>query len=100
LAKAVAHHTQVTLESPKILTQREAEERSLLPKREALHQELPADLRQRYDMLRAGKKKVAVARLVDGSCQGCQMTVPVQQVADLKRGLIEPCRGCGRFLLL
>lgn len=100
LAKAGSERSRVANETPGVLARLEAEERAALPKRTAVANELSPEVRQRYDMLRAGKKKVAVARLVDGSCTGCQMTVPAQHISDLRRGLMEPCRGCGRFLLL
>ncbi len=100
LAKAGAERMRVATETPVTLARLEAEEHATQPKRTSIADELSLEVRQRYDMLRAGKKKVAVARLVDGSCTGCQMTVPAQHISDLRRGLMEPCRGCGRFLLI
>jgi predicted nucleic acid-binding Zn-ribbon protein len=68
-------------------------------KRAQLSDGLPIDLRKRYDTLRGGKKKYAVARLDKDVCRGCQMVVGSQQIADIRRGLMEPCRGCGRWVV-
>jgi predicted nucleic acid-binding Zn-ribbon protein len=57
---------------------------------------LPRDLLGRYDMLRS--KGFAVARIVDHACGACQGHVQAQHVAELRKGRLDPCRGCGRFL--
>lgn len=59
---------------------------------------LPAELQQRYDDQRA-KRRWAVARIREKACNACNTVVQQQHVADLKRGLIRPCMGCGRFIV-
>jgi len=64
---------------------------------EELEQVDPAT-RSRYETLRA-RKGTAVARIEGGACSACRQVVQQQHIADLNRGLMEPCRGCGRWLL-
>jgi predicted nucleic acid-binding Zn-ribbon protein len=59
---------------------------------------LDRETRQRYLTL-VGRKGTAVAYARNGSCSACQMTVYQQHVTDLLRGIIEPCKGCGRWLI-
>lgn len=77
-----------------------AREADLRRRREALFAELPADMRGRYTDLREGKRKTAVSAVEDGTCKACRMTIAAQLLADLRRGLIHPCRGCGRWLVV
>lgn len=60
---------------------------------------LPADLRRRYQSLRAAGKW-PVAHVRDGSCDACKMAVPPQNVAELRKGRIVECNGCRRWLVL
>lgn len=57
------------------------------------------DLAERYELIYK-KKRVAIARVEDSTCTGCQRLVPAQQISDLKAGRsTEVCRGCGRWLI-
>lgn len=60
---------------------------------------LPADIRKRYQALR-GAGKWPVAHVKDGSCASCRMSVPPQKVAEVKKGRIEECNGCKRWLVI
>jgi predicted nucleic acid-binding Zn-ribbon protein len=59
---------------------------------------LAPDLRRRYDALRA--KKGAAVTTVDSQncCTKCRMLAPTQQLSEVRRGRLEQCRGCGRWL--
>lgn len=70
----------------------------LLPEREATLAELDAHIADRYASLVARKHR-AIAEIVNGSCAACQMVVRQQHIADLQRGLMQTCGGCGRWLL-
>lgn len=59
------------------------------------------ELLQMYEDLRASKSRVAVATLVDGTCQGCHMKLPAQEVANMKRSDGPArCPECGRLLVV
>lgn len=63
---------------------------------------LPDDLLATYERLRGRLGGIGAARLVGPSCTGCHLTLPVQEVARIKR---EPpdalilCEQCGRILV-
>lgn len=54
-----------------------------------------------YVQLRKAKGGVAAAALVDGSCQGCHMKLPAQELKRVKEstGLMR-CDECGRILVV
>ena len=55
----------------------------------------------RYNRLKIMRKGYAVAQLRDGACGGCQLQLPPQLVAEVKRGseLLE-CSYCHRILYM
>ena len=55
----------------------------------------------RYNRLKTMRKGYAVAQLRDGACGGCQLQLPPQLVAEVKRGdeLLD-CSYCHRILYL
>lgn len=55
---------------------------------------------QDYDRLSAAKHGLAVARLANNKCQGCQVTVPEHIRRDADQGKIVHCDSCGRLLCL
>ena len=63
---------------------------------------VPADLARRYEQLRAKLGGVGAARLVNGRCTGCHLTLPATEIDRIKR---EPpdslitCDQCGRILV-
>jgi hypothetical protein len=72
---------------------------AVLPLRRAALDALDAHIVDRYETLVARKGR-AVAEVRAGSCGACQMVVRQQHIADLRRGLVQTCGGCGRWLLL
>ena len=99
LAQAGVARAEVDRESPGRVAALESEHASLQARRDALFAGLPHDLQQRYPLVRK-RRRTAVAHVQkDNSCAGCRMQVGLQQVADIKRGLLENCRGCGRWLM-
>jgi len=54
-----------------------------------------------YADLRSSKGGVAIARLVDGACQGCHMKLPAQEVNEMRKadGMVR-CVECGRILVV
>ncbi len=60
---------------------------------------LDASLISRYEMLLAKRNSLAVARINNQRCGGCNMMVPPQQYNILVRGMsIETCRNCTRII--
>ncbi len=57
---------------------------------------LPRETVLRYDSLR--RRGFAVAKVHNHACSACAGHVQPQHLADLHKGRLEPCRGCGRFL--
>lgn len=59
---------------------------------------LDHNTRERY-MLLLAKKGSAASEVKGGVCAACSMAVQPQHLADVKRGMIVPCRGCSRWLI-
>jgi uncharacterized protein len=60
---------------------------------------LDKDAHRRYhDLMR--RKGTAVAKIEKETCTACNTKMPGQQIADIRRGLIAPCRQCARWLVL
>jgi predicted nucleic acid-binding Zn-ribbon protein len=69
--------------------------------RRALAAELDPELVELYDDLRAAKKGVGVARLVDGVCQGCHQKLSAMELDRIKRSTgLRRCEYCRRILIL
>lgn len=82
-------------------TVREIESRQskVLKERSQLARTLPEARLKRYDKLLQKRKGLAVARIIDGVCQGCFMTAPPQQYNEVRRGdQICSCPACQRIL--
>ncbi len=75
-----------------------AQKRTLTAERDTEFADLPADVAARYKGFRA-KGRWAVSQVVNDLCVSCRMKVLSQQIADLRRGLILPCKGCHRWLI-
>lgn len=55
----------------------------------------------RYNRLKTLRKGFAVAQLREGACGGCQLQLPPQLVADVKRGVeLMDCSYCHRILYM
>jgi predicted nucleic acid-binding Zn-ribbon protein len=69
--------------------------------RQALASELDEELVELYDGLRAAKKGVGVARLVDGVCQGCHQKLSAMELDRIKRSTgLRRCEYCRRILVI
>lgn len=53
-----------------------------------------------YEMLRAKKQGYAVAKVEQGRCQGCRITLPVSELMQARIGELVQCDSCGRILYL
>ena len=63
---------------------------------------LPAELLELYEQLRARLDGVGAARLVQGRCSGCHLTLPATELDRVKRqppGVVVRCDQCGRILV-
>jgi predicted nucleic acid-binding Zn-ribbon protein len=68
-------------------------------KRDSSFSKLPAEVQQRYlDITR--RRRSPVARILDDCCSACNFKVAFQHRSDIARGLISPCRSCGRWLII
>ena len=63
---------------------------------------VPADLLSTYEKLRAKFGGVGAARLVGSSCSGCHLTLPMSELARIKKQPPDElvlCDQCGRILV-
>jgi predicted nucleic acid-binding Zn-ribbon protein len=63
---------------------------------------LPADLAERYELLRARLGGVGAARLVGDRCDGCHLTLPsveVERIRHLPPDQFATCDQCDRILV-
>ena len=68
--------------------------------REAIAAEIEPELLELYEELRAQKKGVGAAALVDGVCQGCHEQLSAMQLDKLKKADgIRRCEHCRRILV-
>ena len=75
---------------------------SELDARAAAAASIPADLMTQYERLRATQGGVGAARLVNGRCSGCHLTLPATELDRLKHGdtdAVVLCDQCGRILV-
>jgi uncharacterized protein len=80
----------------------EAELASVSADRAAAAAEVPEDLWDEYDRLRARLGGIAIARLSGSTCQGCHLALPAVEIDRIRRlPLDEPvhCEECGRLLV-
>lgn len=52
-----------------------------------------------YNRLAQQKGGTAVARLKNGKCSSCQVTVPADRIRDAEKGNVVYCDSCGRILV-
>ena len=70
--------------------------------RQALAAEVPAQLLERYEALRARLGGTGAARLVGNRCSGCHLELPameVDRIRHLEPGTMVTCEQCGRILV-
>ena len=69
--------------------------------RERIATELPDDLLDRYERVRATRNGVGAAALVNGTCQGCHTKLPATEAERVKgEGGLQRCENCGRILVV
>ncbi len=90
-----AEQEQLTTERAELQTSLHA----LSKKREDLRAAIPADDLEVYDNLRRRKGGKAVALLKEGTCQGCQVSLPSSKAQQVRQGnVLVFCGSCGRIL--
>jgi predicted nucleic acid-binding Zn-ribbon protein len=66
---------------------------------EELNPQIPADLLQTYQVLRAHRSGIAVAPVAQGACQMCHMNLPPQLFIDLQKDEhVLYCPACQRII--
>ena len=74
---------------------------ALTAKREDIVPTIDAELVELYDDLRAQKKGIGVAELVDGVCQGCHEKLSAMEMDRIKHAEgIRRCEHCRRIVVL
>jgi uncharacterized protein len=74
---------------------------TLQAKREQIVPEIDEELLELYEDLRASKKGIGAAALVDGACQGCHQALSAVQLDKLKKtDGIKRCEQCRRILVI
>jgi predicted nucleic acid-binding Zn-ribbon protein len=69
--------------------------------RNSLAQDLPKSLLSKYQRIFSHRGGLAVARVVEGACLGCNMQLPPQQFNRLHRGTeLQDCPHCNRLLYM
>ncbi|MDQ3979017.1 MAG: C4-type zinc ribbon domain-containing protein [Actinomycetota bacterium] len=70
--------------------------------REALAAVLPDELSSLYEQLRARLGGIGAARLVNGRCSGCHLTLPATELDRIRKeppDALVRCEQCGRLLI-
>jgi len=76
----------------------EGERSKVLHGRDELTAQINGPLLKRYERIR-GARGVAMVEVVNGTCMGCQMSIPPQQYNDLQRGSeMAQCAHCHRIV--
>jgi hypothetical protein len=68
--------------------------------RPSVAEQLPARVLKKYEQLRSARAGLAVAKVAEGTCTGCQMKMRPQLQIQLMRGdTLETCPNCNRILV-
>ncbi len=82
-------------------TNLEAELATLKQKREALIQQIDSASLKVYEELRQARQGLAVAKVVQGRCQGCRISLPMSDQQRARTGhKLARCSNCGRILYM
>jgi predicted nucleic acid-binding Zn-ribbon protein len=82
-------------------TELEANLATLAQKRESLRSLIDSASLKAYDELRYVKQGLAVAKLVQGRCQGCRISLPMSDQQKARMGhKLATCSNCGRILYM
>ena len=68
-------------------------------KREQIAADIDARTYDAYQQSRK-QKKTAVARVEQGICRGCRISLPVNELQQVRSGSLVRCSSCGRILFL
>jgi predicted nucleic acid-binding Zn-ribbon protein len=69
-------------------------------KREGLLHNIDTTYLEIYENMRVRKHGLAVAKIEQGRCQGCRISVPMSEVTQARAGSLVQCGSCGRVLCL
>ncbi len=69
-------------------------------KRDELATTIESTYLELYEVLRAKKQGQAVARIEQGRCQGCRITLPMSELQRARMGELVQCSSCHRVLYL
>ncbi len=79
----------------------EADIQALREKRAAASKKVPGDIFAKYERLISRRGQTAMVAAVNGTCQGCFMTLRPETIAQLKKGNdLVFCHSCARILYL
>ena len=83
------------------LKRAKAEIERLRQQRADAGKDVPPDIFDKYERLIARRGQTAMVAVVNGSCQGCFMTLRAETIAQLKKRTdLVTCHSCGRILYL
>jgi predicted nucleic acid-binding Zn-ribbon protein len=84
-----------------ILTDIDAELEQHTEARSSIAAEIPSDLLDLYEKIRAAKGGVGAAALEGGTCQGCHTKLPAVEAQQMRaEGGLHRCDNCRRILVL
>lgn len=76
----------------------EAEKAARLEVRARVVSKLPTQLYRRYESIRT-RRPVAIARVDDGTCRGCHMSIPPMMFQKMRsQNAFEACPSCNRII--
>jgi len=79
----------------------ESRVRKLNAQRSVATKNVPAEILGKYERLIARRGQTAMVAVVNGTCQGCFMTMRPETMAQLKKAIdLVACHSCGRILYL
>ncbi len=102
VAELATVETEWKSQQDTLKTQIEIEKRSLADlsgKQQTMAREIDGPTLQLYRGLRQ-QKGSAVARVEQGICRGCRISLPVHELQSVRSGTLVQCSSCGRILYL
>lgn len=102
LTEVAARATQIEAALATADEELAGEERANADARAARAAAVPADLLDRYARLRQRLGGVGVARMADGRCTGCHLTLPATELDRMRKAppdALVTCEQCGRILV-
>ncbi|MGC9318469.1 MAG: zinc ribbon domain-containing protein [Armatimonadota bacterium] len=96
-----AQHEEITQTYETTTTRAREEIEQLQGQRQEVVSELDASLVSQYERLRERLGGVAVAAVIDETCQACQVSVPHGRIPMIERGeSVVKCENCLRILVI